>query len=255
MNPLEIIRLLSTNAGRLLAAAAFIIPISSHATLFSFGSDCDAGGCGTAEMNISISGNTLTMLLDNTSPTTLDDGTGINTPGITTFGFNVAEPTPTIISWTLTAFNIDGSGPVRIDDQTGGSGDWVMTTTQAGVSLDFLPSAGDPANVQGALYNPLAAAGFAATPNYETGATLSITFDSAPFLNEEPCANSVGGDCTTYVRMQNVGLNGAGSLKLPGGGGGEDPPSAIPEPNILALMSMGMLGGLFMRRRLRKENS
>lgn len=253
MSPHKIIRSLSMNAGGLLAAAAFIIPLSSHATLFSFGPDCDEGGCGTAEMDISISGNTLTLLLDNTSPITLDDGTGINTPGITAFGFNVAEPTPTISSWTLTAFNIDGSGPVTIGDQTN-TLDWVMTSTQAGVNLDFLPSAGDPANIEGALYNPLATAGFGTTPNYESEAKLVIIFDSAPILAEEFCANSVGGDCTTFVRMQNVGLNGDGSLKLPGGGG-EDPPSNIPEPNILALMSMGMLGGLFMRRRLRKENS
>ncbi len=252
MNPRKIIHSLSGTTRRLLATAALVIPLGSHATLFSFGPLCDESGCGTAEMDISILGNTLTMLLDNTSPTTLDDGTGINTPGITGFGFNVADPTPTISGWSMTAFNTDGSGPVTIDDQTG-TGAWVMNTFVGGVSLDFLPTAGVHAQIKGALYNPSATTGLAAAPNYETGATLVIDFTSAPVLNEEGCGGGVG-DCTTFVRMQNVGLNGDGSLKLPGnppGAGG--PPASVPEPRILALLSLGMLGGLFMRRRRFQE--
>ena len=253
------IQTLTGRVATLLSAAAMMFPLSAQAVMYDFGPDCDAGGCGTATMDISISGNTLTLKLDNTSPTTLDSGSGTNTPGITGFGFNVADPEPSISSWSLTAYNTDGSGPVTIGDGDP-TDDWVMNTFVGGVSLDFLPTAGDPAQIKGALYNPSATSGFGATPNYETQAILTINFDSAPVLAEENCRGGVG-DCTTFVRMQNVGLNGGGSLKLPGTSTSSStststsngvPPSEIPESNILALLGAGLLGGVLARRRLRK---
>ena len=245
---------LTGRVATLLSAAAMMYPLSAQAVMYDFGPLCDEGGCGTATMDISITGNTLTVKLDNTSPLTLVDGSGTNTPGITGFGFNVADPEPGISSWSLTAYNTDGSGPVTIGDGDPGK-DWVMNTFVGGVSLDFLPTAGKPAQIKGALYNPDATSGFGATPNYETEAVMTIIFDSAPVLAEENCRGGLG-DCTTFVRMQNVGLNGKGSLKLPGTStstsNGGVPPSEIPESNIIALLGAGLLGGVLARRRLRK---
>jgi hypothetical protein len=67
------------------------------------------GGTGSATMLVDVTGGTLTATVDNTSPVTLDDGTGENAPGITGFGFNVTNSV-TLLSWELTAFQMDGTG-------------------------------------------------------------------------------------------------------------------------------------------------
>jgi hypothetical protein len=221
---------------------------------FSF-SGSDEGGTGSATMNINIVGNTLTLLLDNTSPTSLDDNTGVNTPGITGFGFNLTDPIPGLDSWSLTAFNTDGSGPVTIGANVGGTGDWVMNTSVAQITLDFLPTAGDPAQIKGALYNPAATEGFGALPNYVTTATLTMNFLSAPVLDSSQCGPGGFGDCITYVRFQNVGVDGEGSLHLPGttGTNGVDGATGqLPEPGTVLLFGSG-LAGFGMWRLFRKQ--
>lgn len=49
------------------------------------------------------------------------------------------------------------------------------------------------------------------------------------------------------LRMQRVGPGGEGSLKIPGGPGDDDdddddPPSAVPEPSVLALIGISLIG-------------
>ena len=221
---------------------------SAEATLFSF-SGSDAGGTGSATIDAGILGNVLTLKLDNTSPLQLDNNTGTNTPGITGFGVNIGG-TPTLSSWSLTAFNTNGTGPLIIGASSGGTGDWILNTTIAGVTLDFLPTTSG-SNIQGALYNPLATSGFSALPNYETQAILTLTFLSAPVLAEESCfPGPNGATCTTFVRFQAVG-NG-GSLRLPGSTGtpstSGEPPNA-PEPSSLTLLGLGLIASVFALRR------
>ena len=57
----------------------------------------DSGGTGSATLDVSIAGSTLTSVLDNTSPITLDGGGGENAPGITGFGFDL-DNSPTLLS-------------------------------------------------------------------------------------------------------------------------------------------------------------
>ena len=138
-----------------LFALILIVGLASNAQalLFTF-SGSDLGGTGTATMDISIDGYTLTALIENTSPTTLDDDDvlGVNSPGITAFGFDLVDLDMFVLGW------------------------WELTAV-------------DP--------------------------TLFISEDSL------------------IVRMQNVGLDGEGSLKLTG---------AVPEPSTMLLLGFGLVG-------------
>jgi len=241
-------------------------PITSNWT-FSGESD---GGTGSANMHIEISSNTLTLNLFNTSPTTLNAGTHViqkndagaetfngivtgtedNAPGIVGFGFNLS-PDRGYTDWILKAFNSAGNEIIIGSKALSGNGvdtlgEWKLGDTQNGVTLDYLPLI---ENVKGALYNPDALAGLAAQPNYFTQATLTMVFDGLPILSNEFCANTVGGNCTTYVRMKNVGLNGEGSLKLGGEEGSSGSGSSIPEPSNIALIGLGLVAFSFFQRR------
>ena len=67
-------------------------------------------------------------------------------------------------------------------------------------------------------------------------------------------ALQAGGISNDILRMQRVGFNGDGSLKIPGEGG-TPPVGGVPEPSLVALFSMGLLGmGLSHHRRKRKAS-
>lgn len=204
-------------------------------------------GAGSATMDISVVGNVLTLELHNTSPTSLEggmtnsDGTTDNAPGIVGFGFDLSNM-PTLTDWTLTAK--DDSNVVVTIGEDGSMLDWKMGSSKSGVMLDYLPQTAS--GVSGALYNPLmvGSSALASSPNYFTLATLTMDFDAAPTVD----------DSTVFVRMQNVGKDGDGSLKLfltsrddpPG-----SPPGGIPEPvtSTLGMIGLAALGRSLGRRR------
>jgi hypothetical protein len=217
-----------------------IATTSSHALTYYF-SGSDAGGTGSATMDITIVGDILTLTLDNTSPITLDGGSGVNTPGITGFGFNL-DSILGVDSWELTAYATQSAVTTTI---IGSSSDpslaWDLGITQAGVTMDYL---NHTKNVKGALYNPDATNGFAADPNYFTTAILTIDFSGVPVLDLTPDAIGSGLTGSTYVRFMNVGLNGEGSLKL----------TPVPEPGTMVLLGVGLLGLAIYGKR-RKNNT
>jgi hypothetical protein len=90
-------------------------------------------------------------------------------------------------------------------------------------------------NAKGALYNPDASSlsALAAEPNFFTTAVLTMSFIPDPIF-----------DITSpFVRMQNVGLDGEGSLKM----------TPVPEPSTLLMLGSGLLGlGFLGRKRYKK---
>jgi hypothetical protein len=215
-----------------------MVAVAASAQTFTF-SGTTKGGTGSALMDFVLSGNTLTITLDNTSPIYYTDNGNqqFNTPGITGFGFDLNNTLlPAIVSWQLEAFGGDKTGVI-----VGGAsstGDWGMGSTMAGVSLDYFPQTSGQ-NIQGALYNPLALGGFSALPNYFTTAELRMTFSATPVIDFHD-----GKSPSPFVRMQNVGAGG--SLKLPG--------TQVPEPSTLMLLGVGLIGlALGTRKRMSRK--
>lgn len=232
----------------LLAMSLALVSAGSNAaTLYNFESSSE-GGTGKATMSFGVSSNILTVTLNNISPTRLDDdSTAGNAPGISGFGFNLDPGTLALQSWTLQAWNATNTSFITIGSNTNGGLDWAMGTTLASITVDYLPNNGGVAD--GMLFNPAVlddSVAKALLPGgvndvFFTTAILTMTFDQGqtPSLNDTD-------EWSPFVRMQNVGRGGEGSLKLPGtpddnggGGGGE---GSVPEPSALALLGIGLLG-------------
>jgi hypothetical protein len=228
-------------------------------------SGSDAGGTGSSTMTVEIDtdADTITMTLDNTSPIFLDGSTtDPNAPGITGFGANFAPDSfdlGSFTSWELTAFDVNGN-PVTIGTDAGAPDNWILLTgdtNNQGIQLDLNPDngvTGPGQGIQDALYNPLAdPTAFGADPNFLTTAVFTINYatDAIPDTLQLATEDSGSGLTTsTVVRMQNVGANGDGSLKLPGTpGNGTD----VPEPATLAMLGSGLAGIGWAIRRRRKQ--
>ena len=232
-------------------ALGLVIAGSAHAALLYNFSGSDEGGTGTATMLFGVDDTTLTVTINNTSPTSLDSGktntdnSTFNIAAITGFGFNLDPDSLTLESWNLTAFDIEGDAFETTN--------WLMETFIAGIELDYLPQTDTP-TVDEALYNPDLLSldprpDFGGNTPLFTTATLTMVFNEMPTLNASD-------QWSPFVRMQRVGIDAEGSLRLPGtpGNGGDDDLEQIPEPATIVLLGAGLLGLVGIRRRLRGLN-
>jgi len=234
----------------LLAMSLALVSAGSNAAgLYNF-EGIDKGGTGKATMSFEVSSNILTVTLNNISPTRLDsDSNTGNAPGISGFGFNLDPVTLDLQSWSFKAWNETNTSFITIGSNTQPSLDWAMGTTLTNITVDYLPNNGG--NADGMLFNPdilgdavaddLLPGG--ANDVFFTTAILTMTFEQG----QTPSLNDTG-KWSPFVRMQNVGRGGEGSLKLPGtpgnggGGGGGGSGNPVPEPSALALLGIGLLG-------------
>lgn len=202
----------------------------SYSNAFSYSFyGTDDGGVGSAEMDINISGNILTVSLDNTSPTTYGDNK-VNNPCITGFGFNLTNNGSVgLISWIFEAETYNSSTKVTIGSSTESDNEyWDISqdTNWDGLIFNYLPHVENGHN--GALYNPALKSflgeGSQNTHNYFTNALLTVNYSDAPLLGSD-----------VVVRMTRVGEDG--SLKLEG-------KPAVPEPGTMLLLG-SLASGLF----------
>ena len=237
--------------GAIGAAAALSTGSAQAALLTYMFAGTSAGGVGSATMivNDAFSAQNILVQLFNTSPLTLPGG-GANAPAITGFGFDFANSSDfSLTSWQLfSSAGADCIGSSTLCEL--GPNPWVLDAVGPNQPLDFFVSTSPGSTVQGGLYNPSANQGLAATPNYFTEARLLIEYTGdTPIISDitnTPC--NPAQPCSPFVRMQNVGENGAGSLRLDPSG--NFPPTGVPEPGTLALLGMALAAGALARRKI-----
>ena len=209
----------------------------SHAAMFFF-EGTDMGGTGSASMDISVSGNLVTVRVNNDSPTVLDDGTGYNAPGITAFGFDLDEAgMVNSTSWSLKAYDTEGGSLKPVAD-----GYWGLAQggNTDGITVDYAVYTTNGS--KGALYNSTVAEWdseddvLGGPPRYFTEAIWTIAFDGEPILD-------FSGKWSPFIRIQNVGLNGEGSLKL----------THAPIPSTLLLLGSGLIGLVGFGRKYKRK--
>jgi hypothetical protein len=207
-------------------------PATSDALQYQF-SGSDTTYITSATMDVTVSGNQLTIILNNTSPrrTTGIEPSHLNSPGINGFGFNLGSlATANVTAWSLTAYQypLSSTSSVIGGSSTGASSAWFYGSIPSFKSLSFIFT---PISMPwGDLYSP--ATGSYLPGPYYTAATLHISFDQAISEFKDP-----------LIRFENVGEGGNGTLKLIGA-----PETPVPEPGTVLLLGLGLIGiGIIMR--------
>lgn len=192
------------------------------------------GGTGSGSLTFDDhgGGTSLTVRIDNTSPNVLNSGSGLNSSIITGWGFSVTPNLPTVTSWSVIAgngTNLTSSYSLSYNVSVGGYGGGGQLSVE-----DFTQTTN---GINAGIYNAASPGNTANT--FPDVAIFTLNF-CAPFTLQQI-------DVAT-LRMQRVGTNGAGSLKLLGYAAQT---YAAPEPSSLLLILFGFSIILYLKPQLR----
>ena len=209
-----------------------VLPVVAQAMSFTFEGTANNGiGSATLDFDISADGKIWKVYIDNTSPTTLISGPGDNISAITGFGWDVDDGSASAFTWTLAAEDEHST----LQDI---SGSWNVGPGSTGsVVLDVF--AQNNSGTAAALYNPAWAASPSTLGNtnpFFTTAILTVNYTEPEYLRV--FTESDPQDGSPFVRMQRVGYDNDGSLKL-----------FVPEPSSMLLVGIGFIGLAIIRRR------
>jgi hypothetical protein len=204
-----------------------IKPATSDALHYEF-SGPDTLYITSAAMDVTVSGNQLTIIINNTSPRRTTDF-HVNSPAINGFGFNlVSLGMVDITAWSLSAYQSPSSSTTIAigGSSTGTSSAWYFGSIP-GESLGFiLASSYAP---QGYLLSPNAIANLAGP--YYTSATLTMTF-----------GKEISDFTSPVISFKNAGQDSTDTVILR---------ASAPEAGTLLLLGLGLVGiGLIMREML-----